>query len=122
MTAADGFRLVVTLDPGVAASNPAGGWRLRRELVLPFADAGPPDPALLDRASTRIGRALDGSGPVLVRCHEGMNRAALVCAWYLVDRGAPPVSAISAVRAARSLLGEPALYNESFVRMLLARG
>ena len=116
----DGFALVVTLDPHVAADNPAPP--LAQRLDLPFPDAQAPDPSLLDQASDAIGQALTAGGTVLVRCHEGLNRAGLVTAWHLTRTGTFSASdAIIAVQEARSLPGEPALYNQAFQDALLRR-
>lgn len=76
----------------------------------------------LQGARVSIERAVRNGHTVLVHCHSGVNRSALVICWWLMKRETGALdyrSAVDLVTAANRLRQEPALINQEFARFLI---
>lgn len=84
------------------------GQEVRRRFMewhhLPIQDVSIPDAAfeaLWPESSARLHRLIESGGRVLIHCKGGLGRAGMISARLLVELGANPSDAISAVRAVR---------------------
>ncbi|MER2266802.1 ADP-ribosylglycohydrolase family protein [Methylobacterium oxalidis] len=84
------------------------GEEVRRRFMewhhLPIQDVSVPDAAfeaLWPEHSARLRNLLESGGRVLIHCKGGLGRAGMISARLLVELGAAPPDAISAVRAVR---------------------
>jgi len=98
---------------------PWGGYDIhdgQTQLVVRMYDEdGAPPKRMLDLIAAHI-KACVKDGVTLVHCQAGLNRSALVTAYYLIKEGFSPEDAISLLRQNRC---EAVLCNESFERYLL---
>src|SRR4051812_18598564 len=84
----EGIASVLGLDrtlQGRAASD----LRLRAIEVVPLEDAPGNDPRLFRQAVAALAGLCRDSGPVLVQCHAGRSRSAVVVAGYLMQSLGP---------------------------------
>ena len=78
--------------------------------ILDGVDGPGNNPYALERAIEILDSLLDGSDRVLVHCHAGRSRSAVVVAGYRVrTRGLSPHDALAAVAARRQIQVTPAL-------------
>lgn len=72
-------------------------------LWLPTMDHAAPDPNAIDRGVAYIQAQLQQDKKVLIHCHAGMGRSALLCAAVLVAEGQSPATAWQIVKTKRPI-------------------
>jgi protein-tyrosine phosphatase len=78
--------------------------------VVPLEDAAGNDPRLFRRAVEALEDLARQAGPVLVQCHAGRSRSAVVVAGYLMrSQGLDAEQALARVAARREVAVNPAL-------------
>jgi protein-tyrosine phosphatase len=98
---------VLSLDGTLCGKKPADCGLRRIEIVL-LEDAPGNDPHLFRRAVDRLEDLVQDSAPVLVQCHAGRSRSAVVVAGYLVKVCAMnSEEALSLVAAKRDIAVTP---------------
>jgi hypothetical protein len=104
-----GIASVLCLDRSLQAGD-ATRLGLKAIEAVPLEDAAGNDPRLFRLAVEALVTLTVDAGPVLVQCHAGRSRSAVVVAGYLMkclDLGAE--EAIAQVRAKRTIAVNPAL-------------
>ncbi len=72
-----------------------------RALHVPTMDRGPVSPAMIDRAVAFARAEARAGGRLLVHCHHGIGRSAMVALCILVDRGHEPLDALELAKTSR---------------------
>jgi protein-tyrosine phosphatase len=80
----EGIRSVLSLDGTMRGRDPAK-LGLKEIEVVPLDDGPGNDPRLFRRAVDALGSLCRDSGPVLVHCHAGRSRSAVVVAGHLMQ-------------------------------------
>ncbi len=75
-----------------------------RLLHLPTEDTRAISQRRLTDGVAFVSEGLDVGERVLIHCQYGIGRSALLAACVLVDRGAPPIAALEAVKRARPVI------------------
>lgn len=121
LTARDGVTGVIDLR----AEDRDDAAALRRHglsfLHLPTPDHAPPAPRQFDLGLRWAGRMLDGGGRLLVHCEHGIGRSATLALALMVDRGAAPLPALTAMKAARERISPSPAQVEALIAWLAAR-
>jgi protein-tyrosine phosphatase len=103
------FRSVVNLD-GTLSTKQAGEFGLAEVVAYRLIDGAGNDPRVFRYAVDDLRRLARLHPPVLVQCHAGRSRSAVVVAAYLMrSRDLEPEEAIAAVAAKREINVTPAL-------------
>jgi protein-tyrosine phosphatase len=98
-----GFMSALSLDGTLHGKAPADCGLHRIEIVM-LEDAPGNDPQLFRRAVDHLTDMVKESSPVLVQCHAGRSRSAVVVAGYLVKAcGMNSEEALSLVAAKRAI-------------------
>lgn len=98
-----GFASALSLDGTLHGKEPADCGLQRIEIVM-LEDAPGNDPHLFRRAVDHLADMVNESPPVLVQCHAGRSRSAVVVAGYLVKAcGMNSEEALSLVAAKRAI-------------------
>ncbi len=104
-----GFRSVVSLD-GTLTAKHAAELGLTEVAAYAFIDGAGNDLRLFRLAILDLQRLTQLHAPVLVQCHAGRSRSAIVVAGYLMHaRSIEAEEAIAAVAAKREINVSPAL-------------
>jgi protein-tyrosine phosphatase len=111
------FDLVVTVAAVGEEEYPP---RARLALFVPLPDAPElPNPYLLDNTAATVAAVVDAGMTVLVRCHLGLNRSALVVAVAVHKlTGCPGPAIVEHLRAVRSPVVLCAPAYDAYVRGL----
>jgi protein-tyrosine phosphatase len=97
----EGISSVVSLD-GTLAGRAPPDLELRIIEAFTFVDGPGNDLRLFRAAVDAVSRCVKETGKVLVHCHAGRSRSAIVVAGYLMQsRGLDPEQALDVVRAKR---------------------
>lgn len=110
------FGLVVSLFRRYGYEPAAGVQHIGHMMVDGPLDESSHEP--LDHLASEVAGALVSGVKVLVRCHAGLNRSALVAGLALCRLGVPPSESVPLMRAARD---NNVLFNAAFVAHLHAR-
>ena len=103
------FASALTLDGTLHGKDPAD-IGLRRIEVVPLEDAPGNEPRLYKLAVEYLSEMVQEAPPVLVQCHAGRSRSAVVVAGYLVTaRGIAPEEALRFVAGKRQIAVTPGL-------------
>ena len=86
-------------------------------LYWPIKDEDVPDETCIRALARFVSGLMDAGLHVLVHCNQGLNRASLITARTLMERGMGAEEAVQTLRSRRS---PDVLYNERFLRWLLA--
>jgi protein-tyrosine phosphatase len=99
----EGIVAVLCLDRTLQGKAPAD-LRLKAIEVVPLEDGAGNDPHLFRRAVDALTDLCQRGGLVLVQCHAGRSRSAVVVAGYLVKTlGIAPEEALARVAARRDI-------------------
>jgi hypothetical protein len=94
---------VLSLDGSLQGRRPANLGLVAIE-VVPLDDAPGNDPRLFRQAVNALSALVRDRGPVLVQCHAGRSRSAVVVAGYLVvSLGIEPEDALAQVAERREI-------------------
>lgn len=98
-------KLGVTVDVNLQAERHDHFVALTPEnyIWLPTMDHAAPDPAAIDRGVALVQAALRNNKQVLIHCHAGMGRSALLCAAVLVAEGHSVAEAWQLVKTKRPI-------------------
>jgi hypothetical protein len=100
---------VLSLD-GTLRGMDAGALGLREIEIVPLEDRPGNDPRLFRRAIDALARLVREAPPVLVQCHAGRSRSAVVVAGHLAHTlGIEAAEAIARVAAKREIAITPGL-------------
>lgn len=103
------FASALSLDGTLYGKDPAE-CGLRRIEVVRLEDAPGNEPRLYKLAVDYLGELVAETPPVLVQCHAGRSRSAVVVAGYLVAaRGIDPGEALRFVASKRQIAVTPGL-------------
>ena len=103
------FRSVLSLDGSLAADR-AAEFGLAEVVPYRLVDGAGNDLRVFRLAARDLRRLAKAQPPVLVHCHAGRSRSAVVVAAYLMlAEGLDPEAAIAAVAARREINVTPAL-------------
>jgi len=103
------FASALSLDGTLHGKDPAD-IGLRRIEVVPLEDAPGNEPRLYKLAVEYLSEMVQEAPPVLVQCHAGRSRSAVVVAGYLVTaRGIAPEEALRFVAGKRQIAVTPGL-------------
>jgi protein-tyrosine phosphatase len=98
-----GIASALSLDGTLHGKNPAE-FGLRRIETVMLEDAPGNDPRLFRRAVEHLTDLVSEASPVLVQCHAGRSRSAVVVAGYLVkSEGMESEDALALVAAKREI-------------------
>src|SRR5262245_8255115 len=98
-----GFRSVVSLD-GSLTTKRAAEFGLSGVASYHLIDGAGNDLRIFRFAVNDLLRLVRSQPPVLVQCHAGRSRSAIVVAAYLMEtQGIPPEAAIAAIAAKREI-------------------
>jgi protein-tyrosine phosphatase len=104
-----GFRSVVSLD-GTLTAKHAAEFGLSEVASYRFIDGAGNDLRLFRLAIDDLRRLAQLEPPVMVQCHAGRSRSAVVVAAYLMHSQAiEPEEALAAIAARREISASPAL-------------
>ena len=104
-----GFRSALSLD-GTLAERHAAQFGLDKVASYPLIDGSGNDLRVFRFAIDDLRRFVASHSPVLVQCHAGRSRSAVVVAGHLMEaRGISPEEAIDLVAAKREINITPAL-------------
>ncbi|HEX5272013.1 MAG TPA: dual specificity protein phosphatase [Gemmataceae bacterium] len=104
-----GIVSILSLDRTLTAAD-ATRLGLKAVEAVPLEDAAGNDPRLFRLAVEAVGMLAAEMGPVLVQCHAGRSRSAVVVAGYLMQSlGLDAEDAIARVGAKRAIAVNPAL-------------
>ncbi len=105
----ENFASALSLDGTLYGREPVD-YGLRRIEVVRLEDAPGNEVRLFKLAVEFLGELVREAPPVLVQCHAGRSRSAVVVAGYLVtERGIDPVEALDFVAAKRPIAVTPGL-------------
>jgi dual specificity phosphatase 12 len=103
------FRSVLSLD-GTLAADRAAEFGLAEVVPYRLVDGAGNDLRVFRLATRDLRRLAKAQAPVLVHCHAGRSRSAVVVAAYLMlVEGLEPEAALAAVAAKREVNVTPAL-------------
>jgi protein-tyrosine phosphatase len=105
----EGIVAVLCLDRTLQGKAPTD-LGLKAIEVIPLEDGAGNDPRLFRRAVDTLTDLCQQGGPVLVQCHAGRSRSAVVVAGYLVKTlGIAPEEALARLAAKREVAVAPGL-------------
>lgn len=100
--AAQGVRVVVSLQAERHDEDAFGELQPLGYLRLPTIDHSVPTMAQLRMGAAFVAEAVRAGNKVLIHCHAGVGRSALLCACYLIFDGMPVEEAWEAVKSKRT--------------------
>ena len=105
----EGISSILSLDGTLAGRNPSE-LGVKKIAVIKLVDGPGNSRDTFFRALESLSRFVSGSPPVLVQCHAGRSRSAVVVAGHFIKtRGIQPDEALRLVEAKRELEVTPGL-------------
>jgi predicted protein tyrosine phosphatase len=105
----EGIASIVSLDGSLAGRSPAE-LGVRKIAVVRLQDGPGNDPATFLKAVNSVARFVGETAPVLVQCHAGRSRSAVVVAGFFIKtRGIQPDEALRLVAEKRELQVTPGM-------------